>query len=452
MRKALALAFLSLGSLTIIGFAEVGTSPTLAGCVNGVCSMRMTAPELLRAAEKMVLDRQFDTARPLIDALAQAPEMKMEATFLNGYVAAETGAYKVAEKSFRAVLRDRPDLTRARLELARVLLLEGKDSAADHHFRLAEQDRDLPPEIERTIRLSRGVIRDRKNWHLNLDFGVAPDSNINSATDARSISIFGQDGYVLSKDARRRSGIGQTATVSSGVRLRLSDGLAMLLDADGQVVNQPGKSADDISALIAAGPEVTFKDGAHLAVQATGVQRWYGGKVAQRGGGVRVNYQRNLAAGARIGVQADVRRVASGFSSAYSGMQYAGYVTYERVVHRSMVASATAFVRREDLRSKPYSSTEIGYSVGIGGELPKGINAGLSVGLSRAFFDAPLLLLSDSTRRDWRLNARAYAGLRSVRVLGFSPSVTYTYNRVDTPIDFYRTARHRIVLGLARYF
>lgn len=451
-RQAFALALLSLGSLTMIGMADMSDSPTLAGCVNGLCTMRMTAPELLHEAEKLVMARQFDEARPLIDALGQAPEMAMEAHFLHGYVAAETGDLHGAEKAFRAVLRERPDLTRARLELARVLLLEHKDSAADHHFRLAEEAQDLPPEIERTIRLSRGVIRDRRNWHLNFDFGLAPDSNINSATDVRSISIFGQDGYVLSRDARRRSGIGQTATVSSGVRLRLSDGMAVLLDADGQVVNQPGRAADDISALIAAGPELTMKNGARLAVQAEIAQRWYGGKVAQRGPGLRVNYQRNLSAGAKLGLQGEVRRVTSGYAADYDGWEYSAYATYERVVRRSMVASATLFARREDLRSRPYSSTEAGASLGIGGELPRGINAGVTMGLSRVWFDAPLMLLSEKTRRDWRLNARAYAGLRSVRVLGFSPSVTYTYNRTETPIDFYRTDRHRLVFGLARYF
>lgn len=451
-RKALALALLSLGSLTMIGMAEVGDSPTLDGCANGVCTMRMTAPELLHEAERLVMARRFDDATPLIAALHQAPEMSMEANFLHGYVASETGDLHGAEKAFRAVLRERPELTRARLELARVLLLQHKDSAADHNFRLAEEAQDLPPEIERTIRLSRGVIRDRRNWHLNFDFGLAPDSNINSATDARSISIFGQDGYVLSKDARRKSGIGQTATASSGVRLRLSDGMAVLIDGDGQVVNQPGKAADDISALIAAGPELTMKNGARLAVQAEYAQRWYGGKVAQRGPGLRLNYQQNLSAGAKIGLQGEVRRVSSGYSAAYDGWQYSAYATYERVVRRSMVASATLFVRREDLRARPYSSTEAGASLGIGGELPRGINAGVTMGLSRVWFDAPLLLLSDKTRRDWRLNARAYAGLRSVRLLGFSPSITYTYNRTETPIDFYRTDRHRLVFGLARYF
>jgi hypothetical protein len=39
-----------------------------------------------------------------------------------------------------------------------------------------------------------------------------------------------------------------------------------------------------------------------------------------------------------------------------------------------------------------------------------------------------------------------------VRVLGFSPSLTYTYNRAESSLDLYRTSRHRLQVGLARYF
>jgi hypothetical protein len=457
MRRAIALVLLTLGSLTTIGFAPLGDSPTLRDCANGVCSMRMTAPQLLATTEKLVLDRRFEEARPLLAALALAPELSMEHHFLEGYVAAETGALDTAAKEFRAVLRDRPDMTRARLELARVLMLQGKDSAADHHYRLAAETGDLPPEIERTIREQRGVIRNRKNWYFNFDFGLAPDSNINSATSASTIDTTLQYNgkpveMVLGPDARRKSGIGQTLGAQGGVRLRLDDGLAMVIDGDGQIINQPGKRSDDVTALLAAGPELTMTNGTRIGIQAVGVGRWYGGTAAQKGGGLRVNYQRDLSAGQRIGLRLDARHTDSDFSRAYGGWQFAGSGTYERVINHTMVASASGFVRREELRSRAYSSTEGGFNAGIGGELPYGLNGGLSAGISRAIFDAAIPFLSTEPRKDWRLNGRAYMGLRSVRVLGFSPSVTYSFARNASNIRLYDTTRHRFQFELARYF
>lgn len=453
MPRSILLALLSLGALTITGFAPIGDSPTLEDCHDGVCSLRMTAPQLLRAAEGLVTARRFDEARPLLAALHNAPELSMETYFLEGFIATETGAFDEAAKDFRAILRDRPEVTRARLELARVLMIQGKDAAADHHFRLAEEDEDLPPEIQRTISEARSIIRNRKSWNFNIDVGFAPDSNINNATSARLIdSIYGNNTIELNDEARARKGVGQTVGLSGGVRLRLSDGAAVLIDADGQLVNQKGSSADDISALIAAGPELTLKNQARVSVQAVGVRRWYGGKVAQSGGGARISYQQNLTQGQRAGFQIDVRKVESGYGDAYGGWQSSAYATYERVVHRSLVASATLFVRRESLGLDAYSNTEFGSSLGIGGELPHGINAGLSAGISRVLFDDPLPILSPEDRRDWRFNGRAYVGARSLRVLGFSPSLTYTYNRAESSLDLYRTSRHRLQVGLARYF
>ena len=455
MRRLIGPAALAVAALGLIALSPLTNSPTLADCANGVCSMRMTAPELLAETEKVVAEKRYDEAKPMLAALSNAPELAMQTHFLTGYVAAETGDLKQAAKEFRAVLRDRPDVVRARLELARVLMLQGKDAAADHHFRLAEQAADLPPEIARTIRDQRGVIRDRKKWHLNIDVGLAPDSNVNNATDARTIDVAFGNGKIpieLDQDARRRSGVGQVATVSGGVRLRLSDGVAMVVDADGQFVNQTGKAADDVSALLAAGPEVTMRSGARVTVQAVASQRWYGGRSATTGGGVRVSYQQDIGKSSRIGVQLDTRRVESGYGEAFGGWQHALYASYERVVNKAMVASVNLFVRRDDFVSKAYSSTEVGTNAGIGGELPWGLNAGVSGGISRVLFDAPLTFLAPESRKDWRFNARAYLGARSLRVAGFSPSVTYTYNRIDSSTPLYAIDRHRIQFGLARYF
>ncbi|MGE3746978.1 MAG: surface lipoprotein assembly modifier [Sphingomonadaceae bacterium] len=442
---------LTLAAATLAGFSPVPDSSSLQDCANGVCTLRMTAPQLLAAAEKAVIAQRYDQARPMLAALSNAPELTMERHFLLGYIAAQTNELKRAESEFRSVLRERPDMTRARLELAQVLLRQGKEAAADHHYRLAEEDAGLPPEVEQTIRQVRGYIRSNRNWTFNVTVGLSPDSNINSATDAQTVTFLGWQ-FPLDPSARRKSGVGQTVGANGSVRLRLKDGLAMVVDANGQFTNHRGSDADDLSALIAAGPELTMKNGARIAIQAVGHTRVYGGKVAQQGPGVRVSYQQNLDKGQRVSALVDVRKVNSHFSPAYDGTSYGAYLTYERVIRRSMVASATLYGRRDDLRSGDYSSRELGFNLGIGGELPKGINAGLSAGISRALFDDPIVAFDPDPRKDWRFNGRANVGLRSVRVLGFSPSMTYTFTKTSTKLPLYRNERHRLEFSLARYF
>jgi hypothetical protein len=236
------------------------------------------------------------------------------------------------------------------------------------------------------------------------------------------------------------------------VRLRLSDGLAMVVDADGNAVNYAGRRADDISSLVAAGPELTLDNGTRVTFAATAGQRWYGGERALRSYGARAGVQKYLGDGARVAAQFDLRRLESGFSRDYDGWQMAGYVSLEKVVRQTMVASVTGFARREPLRSEAYSNTEVGVIAGIGGELPWGINAGISGQASRATYDEALAIFGPKPRKDLRLQARAFLGARSVRVAGFSPSISYTYASTLSNIGLYDFDRHRVEFQLARYF
>jgi hypothetical protein len=188
-------------------------------------------------------------------------------------------------------------------------------------------------------------------------------------------------------------------------------------------------------------------------VQATTSGRWYGDNPASKQFGTRIQYEHLLKQGQRIGATIDARQTNSGFGPAYDGWSLGAYVTYERVIMRSFIASASLFARTDQLRSASYSNKEAGISLGIGGELPHGINVGISGGLSRAEYDdRDPYFQAEAPRSDTRFNARIYAGLRSLKLMGLSPSVTYTVTRDDCSLTLYDTKRQRFAFNLARYF
>ncbi|VWX59923.1 surface lipoprotein assembly modifier [Sphingorhabdus sp. 109] len=437
------------------GATEIASSVERTCNTDGQCNLRITPQQLLAQAEALVQQRNYQAALPLVDALGQVPELQMQQQFLAGYIAIETGDLKGAIRKFRSILDENPGQTRVRLELARAYLLTGKEASADYHFRLAQNDENLPDEIARTIRNTRSILRDKRIWRFSFDFGFAPDSNINGATDAESIDInFGPIKLPLQLDdsARERSGIGQTAGFSGGVRVKASDRLALLFDADSKIVNYKGKASDDIVIQVAAGPELRIARYSSVSLQAVGLQRWYGGRLATREYGGRVGYQQALSEGQRVGVELDARRTESQLSNSYSGWQLGANATYEHLVGKSLIASASLFARRDLLNADGFSSVNYGVNLGLGGELPLGLNAGVSASVSRSEFDAPLLLYSTEKRQDWRGFARAYMGSRKIRFLGFSPSVDYVYSRVDSNYDLYEMSRHRVNFKFARYF
>ncbi len=435
--------------------AAMIAGPVGGTCSNGTCQVRLTPVQLLQHASALVQERRFDEARPLVDALAMSPAVAMEAHFLSGYIAVETGNLPQAIAQFRTALVEHPEQTRIRLELARAMMLHGDVGAADYHFRLAQQDRTLTPQVQATIRAARGILRDRRPWHFSTDFGLAPDSNINNGSSAQSVDVvLGNQILPLALDAqaRARSGTGQTGSVSAGYRFTLGERAGLLIDGDASGVNYKGKANDDYTVQLAAGPELRTSDTVSLSAQGVALQRWYGGKRAATQFGARFAVQKTLDGGQRLGLTLDARHTASGFASDYSGWTLSAYATYERVIARSLIATGSVFVRADRLNTAAYSSREVGVSLGLGGELPHGINAGITANLSRAAYDAPLALLSPQPRCDWRYGVRAYAGLRALRVLGFSPSASYSYTRNDSSLGLYKSSRSRFAFSLARYF
>lgn len=434
------------------GGTDAGDAPL---CADGVCQVKTTATDLLVHIEALVQAGKFAEAKPLLAALAAAPGYKLETRFLRGYVAAQTGDLKGAEALYREILVDDPKQVRVRYELGRALLAMGKTAAGDHQMRLVAESEDLPPDIARAIRTVRSIIRSKRTWTLNVDLGIAPDSNINNATGADTITVlFGTQPIplTLDKTAQARSGLGVTGSVDASARLPIGKDRLWLVDFDGFGTQYRTGAYDDLSLEFATGPEFKLSDKFRLRGELVGAQRDFGNRVVSRQVGGKGGLEVTLDDKQRLGVQFDVRDTDALFDHGYDGWQVGAYATYERVVGHAMIASASAFARRDDLRTASNANTEVGGVLGLGGELPKGFNFGVSAGASRAVYDDAMPFFSLDPRRDWRFNGRLTLGNRAVRVWGFSPSVSYSYGRSDSSITYYTTERSRVRLALARYF
>ncbi|MCP3732279.1 surface lipoprotein assembly modifier [Sphingomonas sp. MG17] len=425
-------------------------------CVAATCKAKLTPDELLGEVQLLIQAKRYDEARPMLAALATLPQYRFETRYLTGMVAAATGDHKTAIAQYQAILSDDPNQTRVRLELGRSMLALGRPQSADRQFKMAQQDAELPSEIARTIRTVRDIIRANRMWRVDVNVGFAPDSNINGATSADSITIL-WGGIIpldmtLDERAKATSGIGQTASVSAGMRLPVGEGLAMIADLDTTGTNYVGSLYDDYQVQLAAGGEVRLSDDLRVTVQALGAQRWYAGTLASRQAGAKAGLQLGIGDRQRVGMQLDARRTQALFDSNYDGWQLGAYASYERALSRSIVASVGVFGRRDLLAAQAYSSKEYGASVGVGGELPMGFNAAVSGTVSRATFDAPLPIFSWDARQDMRYTARATLGNRKFAWMGFSPEVSVAYTLNDSSIPYFAMDRVRVRFGFARYF
>lgn len=451
MHKPAALALLA----TALAPLPAAAQALIDQCAAHTCKARLSPGELLDEVQKLVSAKRYAEAKPMVEALAGIPQLTFHYRFLTGYIAEQTGDLPRAVEMFRAILVNDPKQTRVRLELARALFAMGQTQSADREFRLAEADRDLPPDVLRTIRLARNVIRSKRAWTLNIDGGFAPDTNINNATGADSVTVlFGPLAIplALSPDARARSGTGHFATIESGLKLPVGGGVSILGDLDASKTVYSDSRFNDFSYEIAGGAEVALSQTLRVRMQAVGADRVFGQHLITRQFGVKGGAEIDLDSASRVGVQLDIRHTASPFDNNYNGWQSGLYATYERVVARSIVASGGVFVRRDSFRAAPYSSVEVGLLTGIGGELPAGFNVAFGGSLSRALYDAPITIFSPDPRHDWRYSLRATVGNRAFNWKGFSPTIGVTWSRMDSTLPLYANNRTRFRFAIARYF
>lgn len=293
------------------------------------------------------------------------------------------------------------------------------------------------------------------DWRLTVDASTVADSNVTNSTDRESVDL-NLGGTVLpvplDPELREHGGIGVGLSAHARGRVPVAQGVSAAVDAEGYVLEQEGRLADDASALVAAGVEIAGEGGTTALVQVTGFDRRYAGVSAMHGIGARGRLRVPVGNGQTASLFVDARFFDSDYGEDFGGTEAGAYLSYEAVLRPDLSASAGVYARGSWLGSDAYSSRELGAYGGLSHYLTGDLTVGVTGGLSRVLFDGPIPILSDDPRRDWRWYGSIFVATREPLLVGLTPSLTYTYNRTGSSIEFYRAERHRLRLGLSRTF
>jgi hypothetical protein len=171
-----------------------------------------------------------------------------------------------------------------------------------------------------------------------------------------------------------------------------------------------------------------------------------------QGVGIRTRYRQPVGEGQALTLSIDARTFESDYGEDFGGTEAGAYLTYEAVIDPTLSGSAGFYARASWLGADAYSSREYGAFGGLSHYLTSGLVGGITAGLAYADYDGPILLLSPNPRSDWRAYGSLYIAARRPLLVGLTPSLTYTYNRTSSSIEFYRADRHRLRLGVSRTF
>ena len=215
-------------------------------------------------ARAFIRQGRFDAALAILRPLAEAHPQHPNILFLNGLAALQKASQLARDDAerdalldeavhrFRAILIDRPELVRVRLELARTFFLKGRDTLAREHFERVLAG-DLPPPVIANVQRFLGEIRARKRWNVYFGASLAPDSNIGSASDERIIQIFG---LPFRRDAEEltTSGVGLSLWGGGEYQYPVGDRVRIRAGGDLSRREYAGARFDQTNLAVHAGP------------------------------------------------------------------------------------------------------------------------------------------------------------------------------------------------------
>ena len=434
-------------SLTLAFALALAVLP--AGAADEQRPAELSAESLLEAARAALAQGNVDDAAFLLDGIGPGEGDIDAVDFLHGTVALLRGEWQAAIERFRTILARNPDLLRVRLDLAFAYFNAGEDGSAAHHFRQALGAEDLPPAARARALAFLDLIRRRKTWSVTGSLALAPDTNINNATSARSVELFGLPAQ-LSEDARETSGIGLNANIGGGYEARLAPDLRFRTSASLRTRTYEDSQFNDRTLSLRAGPRFLF-DRFDLRPELTAQGRELGGDTYSRALGLTLSSDWLIAPAWRLSGSLGAERV-SYETFLGDGTIYAATLGLGHAFDQATLLRADASARREDVESDAYSWREYVMELSATRELPAGFVVTAGPSYRWRAYGAPLLSLSREAREDATLAGRITVSNRHIEMFGFMPEITVRYEERDSNVDLYDYDRVVGEFGVVRTF
>jgi hypothetical protein len=389
----------------------------------------------------------YKAARIVLNELLKANPHAVQPNFYMGLLEQRDGNLKEAAERFRTVLEDNPGLTRVRLDLAVTLFQLKDDRSAEFHFQqlLAA---DVPDQVRQDIERFLAAIRSRKRYDINLQFSIAPDTNINSGSGVREVNLFGLP--FRTEDTDAESGIGVVLTAGGEYRYQINNQWRLRNQAVLFRRDYSDDDFDDMTFWAAVGPQLLTPDW-DVSLLGVGTRRWYGNEKYNYGKGVRTEASYTGLQRWRIDTSLDYLKLNyDDFDFRDSNIAAITVIPSYYVSTTSRLSPILGY-SHEDARSNVYSNNGLRIGLGIFQEFPYGI----SLYVQPEYFDFQYEeqdAAFGSTRNDRTKRLLLSIYRRNWTIFGLSPVFSYIYTDNDSNQKIYSYQRHQFQIGFTAQF
>lgn len=409
----------------------------------------VSAPQLLDLAQQAEKNGDQPAAETIYKALEHDPDadIRNEARFRHGQLL--TRQHKLADAAtlYRAILDEKPDAQRVRLELAAVLAQMGDLGAARRALRQAQAG-GLPPDVARVIDQYAAALRSYKPINASVEISLAPSNNINRATSATTLDTVLAP-FQLSDDARARSGVGLKFGGQVSARVPLITNLNLTGRVSGLANLYRDSSFDDWIGAAEGGVEMTLGK-LRLRPLIGRSYRWYGTHPYATTDTASLGLDRQLGRRAQLSAKFGFGRADYRLNDLQDGHIYDANLSYERALGRRSGGSVGVSFERQGARDPGYATSAGGVDALAWREAGK-TTFYATASLSRLIADARLTLFPER-REDWQYRLTLGATLRRFTVASFAPLVRVSYERNQSTVGIYDYRRVAAEMGVSRAF
>ena len=419
-------------------------------------------PAVVRA-RALVVNERFDAALDIVRPLDRSRPDRIDILFLTGVAA--MGAAEVREdeaernalldeaiEALRAILHDRPELTRVRLELARAFFLKGEDDLARDQFELVLAGRPAPVVVANINRYLR-QIRARRRWSSYIGGSLAEDSNIGAVSDSEFIYIFGLP-FRRNEESRATSGTGVVVWGGAEYQHPLTERLRLRAGADLVRREYAGSRFDQTTVATHLGPRWLLDAKTEMSVLATAQQRWTAGHPRSHNLGARFEVKHRLSRSVRTRGQVSWQHRDFESSERSDGplLGLTGSATW--FPSSSLRVDAAGGYSRERTTSIIWRNATRWVQAGLSAALPYGFTAGGSAEQRWTRYEGRWGQFTPGgvPRRDRTRVLRATLLNRSLTLFGFSPEIAFVREARATNAQLYDYQRNRAELRFQRLF
>lgn len=409
----------------------------------------VSAVQLFALAQQAENDVDPQMAETLYRALVQDPnvDIRNEARFRHAQLLVRQHKLVDAAVLYRAILDEKPEMARVRLELAALLAQMGDLRGARMQLRQAQAG-GLPPDVAQVVNQYVAALRSLKPWGGSFELALAPDSNINRATDAKSLDtvIAPLD---LSSDARRQSAIGFKGSGQVYGRADLSGTLTLIPRLSSQAAVYDASRFNDISASAQIGVE--WRSRADRLTPSVGqTWRWYGSELYARTQSASLDWLHPLGKRAQISASTSINRARYVRNELQDGTIYTASIAFERAITERSGGSITLAANRQTAQDPGYATASATLGLVYWHDIGKVTLIG-TANLSRLKADKRLFLFTDR-RREWFMRGGIAAVFRRVQLAGFAPIVRLSYERNQSTVGIYEYRRIATDIGVTHAF